>query len=126
MERTAAVPGNRLGEFLRQQGEPVARPLFARAIANDQDAARSNTTRQMVQKRSLFRRRKIVEDVEERDVAGEFRNRFLDVVETKIDVAIISLGNTSAIPNFPGIDIQPDDRLAAAAFAQIKRQKSHP
>ena len=62
--------------------------------------------------------------VEQNYVAGERRNRSLDILRAKVDVIIARCGNATSLFDFPRIDIESEDRLPATAFAQIKREQT--
>ena len=76
------------------------------------------------QERCLLRHGQIMKHIEKRNVAGESRNRPLDISMAKIDLSITSGRDLSSLANFPRIEIESENRLPAAAFAQIKRQQT--
>ena len=125
VERAVAVPRNRLRKFLGQPGKPVARALFPRAIANDEEAAGADAARQPLEKGGLFRGCQIVEHVEEHDVAEKIRNRFRRIVEAKIDAGIIFRRDVRTAPDLPGVDIEADDFLETTPFPEIEREQAH-
>src|SRR5438045_781334 len=65
-----------------------------------------------------------MEHIEERDVAAKLRERFLRILLVKTDIAIAISRRISGVPDFSRIDIEADDWLRAAAFAQIKREQT--
>ena len=65
-----------------------------------------------------------MEHIEEHDVAAKLRERFLRILLVKTDIAIAISRRISGVPDFSRIDIEPGDRLRAAAFAQIKREQA--
>ena len=79
----------------------------------------------MREQRRLSRERQIMEHIEKSDVAGENRHRFLHVLKAKLDIFVRCRGDVASLPDFPRIDIEPEDRLPAPAFAQIKREQTN-
>src|SRR5438067_1264133 len=66
-----------------------------------------------------------MQDIEKHNVAGELRDRFSDIVKTKIDVAVMAGRDLRAVSDLAGIRIQPEDWLRTSAFPQIKGEQSH-
>ena len=46
-------------------------------------------------------------------------------MKAKIDIAVLGGRDRHSVTNFAGVEIEPEDRLPAGAFAQIKREQSH-
>src|SRR6478672_3959167 len=65
-----------------------------------------------------------MQHIEERDVTGKIRDRGLDILKPKLDVAIMVGCNPGAVTNLARIDVEAEDRLRAGALAQIKREQS--
>ena len=74
MEDRFHVPGRALGETLGQIRQPKARVPVARAIANDQSPAGRDPFREPGEEARLFVRRKIMQEIEEDDVAALARS----------------------------------------------------
>ena len=66
-----------------------------------------------------------MQDIEERDVAGKIRDRFADIVNAKLDVAVMSGRDLGTVANLPSVDIEADNRLSAPTLPKIKSQQSH-
>jgi hypothetical protein len=75
------------------------------------------------EQRLLFRHRQIVQHIEERDVSAKLRERVLRILMTKFDIVVARLRDPRTRPDFSRVHINAQDRLAASAFPQIKRQQ---
>jgi hypothetical protein len=125
MERGIEIPGNRLRKFLRQPGDPIARSGIAGTIADDQQASGRDAAGQTREQGSLLRLGQIMQDIEERDVAGKSRDRGLNILKAQFHIAITFGRDLTSVTNLARVDIQTEDRLGAGALAQIKRQQSN-
>jgi len=66
-----------------------------------------------------------MEHIEKSNRAGKSRERPLNIVKAKVDILISLLRDTRSLADFPGVDIQAQDRLAATALTQIKAKQTH-
>jgi hypothetical protein len=123
MQGPVDVPRNCLREFFREPGQPETQPFVARAVADDQQATGRNARRQMREQRLLFRHRQIVQHIEESDVSAKFRERVLRILMTKFDIVVRRFRDPRTLSDFSRVHINSQDRLAASAFPQIKRQQ---
>src|SRR2546423_7740313 len=70
VQRCIHVPADHLGESLAEIREPETPVTIARAIADNEHAARNDAPGKSFQQPRLFVRREIMEQIEEDDVAG--------------------------------------------------------
>src|SRR5205085_8660921 len=103
---------------------PETRPAFPRAVADDQKTPWSDAAGKMRQERVLRRLGQIVKHIKESNVAGENRNRSEHVLVSKIDIVIVGGGDPAPVANLARIQIEPEHRLAAGAFAKVKGQQA--
>jgi hypothetical protein len=123
MERHAKIPGCALGKSLGRVGDPEPKRAVARTVADQKKRAGRDARGQFTQEALLALLREVMQDVEERDVSLEFRERMNEVVLDKAQLLTFARNNFAGLPDFAAIDIVAGDNRLKPAFAQVKRQQ---
>ena len=125
MERRSHVPGRYLGEAFRQMGQPETSVAVARTVANDEEAAGNDASREPRKKARLFVRAKVMQKIEKHDVA-RLRNRIADILFDEIEIIINApLYRVSAL-DFAAVTVKPANRREKVPLAQIESQQANP
>ena len=125
MERYSYVPGRRLGEAFRQMRQPEARAALARTVANDEQAAGSDTRREPRKKARLFVRAKVMQKIEKHDVAS-LCNRIADILFDEIEIMINAALHRVGAFDFAAVAVEAADRWEKVALPQIESQQANP
>ncbi len=112
-------------EALGQMGEPETRVPVARTIADHEQAAGRNPVGKAVEEDSLFVRPKIMQEIEEDDVAG-LRDRLGHVLLEKLKVMVDALRDRVGPLDLAAVAVESADRCGKIPLAQIKGEQPDP
>ena len=65
-----------------------------------------------------------MQHIKKNNVAGEVRQRLLNILVMKINVRVMGFDNSLAVPDLSRIQIESEDPLPANTLAQIKREQT--
>ena len=118
------VPSRRLSKTLCQVSAPKTSVAVAWTIANHQHSTRRNAGYKPVQQARLFVRPKIMQKVEEHDIAS-VRNRLANILFDELKVAVGSFRNRLRALDFAAITIETSDRRDETSLPQIEGQQAN-
>ena len=95
--------------------------MIARTVANNQHSAGRNSISESVEEARLFVRAKIMQEIEEDDVAGLY-DRIADIMLDELKVLISSLRHRVGPLDLSAIGIESANRRQKIALAQIEGQ----
>ncbi|MEY2558875.1 MAG: hypothetical protein QOE34_2300 [Verrucomicrobiota bacterium] len=65
-----------------------------------------------------------MEHIKKNHIAGEIRQRLLNILPAQFDALVMSLRDALSVPDLSRIEIEPQDRVPATALAKIKSEQT--